>query len=107
MPITHGPTVLSIAIQLFWECQLLILHFNSNSNIDQLGIGLGAVLNSQSQNQMSSASHHISQQVSPELSEALRFQEQRIEQALRMHGNDPRALGFALGAHQQASAHNQ
>lgn len=30
-----------------------------------------------------------------DLSEALRFQEQRLEQALRLHG-DPRALGFTL-----------
>lgn len=34
-------------------------------------------------------------QVSPDLTEALRLQEQRLEQALRLHG-DPRALGFSL-----------
>lgn len=54
-------------------------------------------------------SHQLGQHVSPELSEALRFQEQRLEQALRLHGNDPRALGFALGNHQAQShpGHNQ
>lgn len=44
--------------------------------------------------------HQIGQHVSPEITEALRFQEQRLEQALRLHGNDPRALGFSLGNHQ-------
>lgn len=38
-------------------------------------------------------------QVSPDLTEALRLQEQRLEQALRLHG-DPRALGFSLPNHQ-------
>lgn len=38
--------------------------------------------------------HH--NQVSPDLSEALRLQEQRLEQALRLHGGDPRTLGFSL-----------
>lgn len=38
-------------------------------------------------------------QVSPDLSEALRLQEQRLEQALRLHG-DPRALGFSLSSQQ-------
>lgn len=38
-------------------------------------------------------------QVSPDLTEALRLQEQRLEQALRLHG-DPRALGFSLSNHQ-------
>lgn len=31
-----------------------------------------------------------------DLSEALRLQEQRLEQALRLHGGDPRALGFPI-----------
>lgn len=39
-------------------------------------------------------------QVSPDLTEALRLQEQRLEQALRLHG-DPRALGFSLSSSQQ------
>ncbi|KAK0175748.1 hypothetical protein PV327_009475 [Microctonus hyperodae] len=45
--------------------------------------------------------HHANQQLSqpdsmsPDLGEALRLQEQRLEQALRLHG-DPRALGFTL-----------
>ncbi|KAK9506226.1 hypothetical protein O3M35_008200 [Rhynocoris fuscipes] len=39
-------------------------------------------------------------QVSPDLTEALRLQEQRLEQALRLHG-DPRALGFSLSSTQQ------
>lgn len=39
--------------------------------------------------------HHAAGQVSPDLTEALRLQEQRLEQALRLHG-DPRALGFSL-----------
>lgn len=39
-------------------------------------------------------------QVSPDLTEALRLQEQRLEQALRLHG-DPRALGFSLSNSQQ------
>ncbi|ENN80652.1 hypothetical protein YQE_02939, partial [Dendroctonus ponderosae] len=38
-----------------------------------------------------------SQQLSPDLTEALRLQEQRLEQALRLHGSDPRSLGFSLG----------
>ncbi|XP_060533035.1 uncharacterized protein LOC132706014 isoform X2 [Cylas formicarius] len=46
-----------------------------------------------------------SQQLSPDLTEALRLQEQRLEQALRLHGSDPRSLGFSLGGssggHQQ------
>ncbi|KAJ8686620.1 hypothetical protein QAD02_022414 [Eretmocerus hayati] len=47
--------------------------------------------------------HHTNQQLSqqdsltPDLGEALRLQEQRIEQALRLHGHgDPRALSFSL-----------
>ncbi|BES87628.1 Zinc finger, C2H2 type [Nesidiocoris tenuis] len=40
--------------------------------------------------------HHAAGQVSPDLTEALRLQEQRLEQALRLHGGDPRALGFSL-----------
>ncbi|XP_025154046.1 zinc finger protein 628 isoform X17 [Harpegnathos saltator] len=45
--------------------------------------------------------HHTNQQMSqqdtlsPDLGEALRLQEQRLEQALRLHG-DPRALSFTL-----------
>lgn len=42
-----------------------------------------------------------SQQLSPDLSEALRLQEQRLEQALRLHGSDPRSLGFSLSTQQQ------
>lgn len=63
--------------------------------------------NAQAQNQQlsSGGSHQLTQQVSPELSEALRFQEQRLEQALRLHGGDPRALGFALSNHQQNQQH--
>lgn len=62
----------------------------------------------QNQNPLIGA-HQLGQHVSPELTEALRFQEQRLEQALRLHGNDPRALGFALNNHQnqQHPAHNQ
>lgn len=45
------------------------------------------------------------QQVSPDLSEALRLQEQRLEQALRLHGGDPRALGFPLTNHTQSQQH--
>lgn len=45
------------------------------------------------------AYHHQSQ-VSPELTEALRLQEQRLEQALRIHG-DPRTLGFSFANSQQ------
>ncbi|XP_034180248.1 zinc finger protein datilografo isoform X16 [Osmia lignaria lignaria] len=45
--------------------------------------------------------HHTNQQMSqqdtlpPDLGEALRLQEQRLEQALRLHG-DPRALSFTI-----------
>lgn len=39
--------------------------------------------------------NNIHNQLSPDLSEALRLQEQRLEQALRLHG-DPRVLGFSL-----------
>ncbi|XP_049824673.1 histone-lysine N-methyltransferase PRDM9 isoform X4 [Aethina tumida] len=42
-----------------------------------------------------------SQQLSPDLTEALRLQEQRLEQALRLHGSDPRSLGFSLSSTQQ------
>ncbi|XP_050502884.1 uncharacterized protein LOC114338464 isoform X6 [Diabrotica virgifera virgifera] len=42
-----------------------------------------------------------SQQLSPDLTEALRLQEQRLEQALRLHGSDPRTLGFPLSTQQQ------
>ncbi|GJQ79729.1 hypothetical protein Trydic_g23208 [Trypoxylus dichotomus] len=42
-----------------------------------------------------------SQQLSPDLTEALRLQEQRLEQALRLHGSDPRSLGFSLSGQQQ------
>ncbi|XP_068902120.1 uncharacterized protein [Tenebrio molitor] len=42
-----------------------------------------------------------SQQLSPDLTEALRLQEQRLEQALRLHGSDPRSLGFSLSSQQQ------
>lgn len=41
------------------------------------------------------------QQLSPDLTEALRLQEQRLEQALRLHGSDPRSLGFSLSSQQQ------
>lgn len=44
--------------------------------------------------------YHHQSQVSPELTEALRLQEQRLEQALRIHG-DPRALGFPFTNAQQ------
>ncbi|XP_054269149.1 zinc finger protein 629-like isoform X3 [Macrosteles quadrilineatus] len=43
---------------------------------------------------------HHQGQVSPDLTEALRLQEQRLEQALRLHGGDPRALGFSLSTQQ-------
>lgn len=42
-----------------------------------------------------------SQQLSPDITEALRLQEQRLEQALRLHGSDPRSLGFTLSSQQQ------
>uniref|UniRef100_A0A336L4C6 CSON002873 protein n=1 Tax=Culicoides sonorensis TaxID=179676 RepID=A0A336L4C6_CULSO len=51
----------------------------------------------QQQNQLNS-------QVSPELSEALRLHEQRLEQALRLQGSDPRSLGFPLSS--QTAQHN-
>lgn len=47
-----------------------------------------AVSNERNQN-------NIHSQLSPDLTEALRLQEQRLEQALRLHG-DPRVLGFSL-----------
>ncbi|XP_039285489.1 uncharacterized protein LOC111043827 [Nilaparvata lugens] len=40
--------------------------------------------------------YHHQNQVPADLSEALRMQEQRIEQALRLSGGDPRALGLTL-----------
>ncbi|XP_063219168.1 flt3-interacting zinc finger protein 1-like isoform X3 [Bacillus rossius redtenbacheri] len=49
--------------------------------------------------------HH--NQVSPDLSEALRLQEQRLEQALRLHGGDPRALGFSLSSSAGSSQSQQ
>jgi len=49
--------------------------------------------------------HH--NQVSPDLSEALRLQEQRLEQALRLHGGDPRALGFSLSSSSGNSQNQQ
>lgn len=45
-------------------------------------------------------------QVSPELTEALRLHEQRLEQALRLQGTDPRNLGFPLTSQAQHPAHN-
>ncbi|EEB11113.1 zinc finger protein, putative [Pediculus humanus corporis] len=39
--------------------------------------------------------NNMHNQLSPDLTEALRLQEQRLEQALRLHG-DPRVLGFSL-----------
>lgn len=62
---------------------------------------------SQQQNQQNVQQQQPSQ-VSPELSEALRLQEQRLEQALRLHGGDPRALGFPLNhqPHPAAQHHN-
>lgn len=41
--------------------------------------------------------NNLHSQISPDLTEALRLQEQRLEQALRLHG-DPRVLGFSLNA---------
>lgn len=40
--------------------------------------------------------NNLHSQLSPDLTEALRLQEQRLEQALRLHGGDPRVLGFSL-----------
>ncbi|VEN43121.1 unnamed protein product [Callosobruchus maculatus] len=42
-----------------------------------------------------------SQQISPDITEALRIQEQRLEQVMRLHGSDPRSLGFSLSSQQQ------
>ena len=39
--------------------------------------------------------NNIHSQMTPDITEALRLQEQRLEQALRLHG-DPRVLGFSL-----------
>lgn len=47
--------------------------------------------------------NNIHSQLSPDLTEALRLQEQRLEQALRLHG-DPRVLGFSLNAASAAAA---
>jgi len=44
-------------------------------------------------------------QLSPDITEALRQQEQRLEQALRLHG-DPRVLGFSLNAAAAVNAAN-
>ncbi|KYM84108.1 hypothetical protein ALC53_05485 [Atta colombica] len=57
--------------------------------------------------------HHTNQQMSqqdtltPDLGEALRLQEQRLEQALRLHGGDPRALSFTLAQHVVNQQSNQ
>ncbi|XP_046671635.1 transcriptional repressor CTCF-like isoform X4 [Homalodisca vitripennis] len=51
------------------------------------------------QHPMQAGYQHHQGQVSPDLTEALRLQEQRLEQALRLHG-DPRALGFSLSSQQ-------
>lgn len=51
------------------------------------------------QHPMQGGYQHHQGQVSPDLTEALRLQEQRLEQALRLHG-DPRALGFSLSSQQ-------
>lgn len=48
--------------------------------------------------------NQLNSQVSPELSEALRLHEQRLQEALRLQGNDPRSLGFPLTS--QTSQHN-
>ncbi|XP_037045534.1 uncharacterized protein LOC119080990 isoform X3 [Bradysia coprophila] len=45
-------------------------------------------------------------QVTSDMADALRLQEQRLEQALRLHGGDPRAaLGFSLASHNQSQQH--
>lgn len=49
--------------------------------------------------------NNLHSQLSPDLTEALRLQEQRLEQALRLHG-DPRVLGFSLNAASAANVTN-
>ncbi|XP_063705290.1 uncharacterized protein LOC134834510 isoform X2 [Culicoides brevitarsis] len=56
------------------------------------------------QQQSQPTQNQLNSQVSPELSEALRLHEQRLEQALRLQGSDPRALGFSLAG--QTAQHN-
>ncbi|XP_014262387.1 zinc finger protein 629 isoform X2 [Cimex lectularius] len=66
---------------------------NGNGNA---GTGNGSQGNQGGQNTPApTPQYHHTGQVSPDLTEALRLQEQRLEQALRLHG-DPRALGFSL-----------
>lgn len=57
--------------------------------------GDNPALRAAAQHPMQGGHNYHQGQVSPDLTEALRLQEQRLEQALRIHG-DPRALGFSL-----------
>ena len=51
----------------------------------------------QHQQQQQQQQHHQNQHtISTELNEALRYQEHRLEQALRLHNSEPRTLNFSL-----------
>lgn len=76
---------------------------NANNNLQSMhGISTHNMMTNQNTlvNGGQHHSYHHQSQVSPELTEALRLQEQRLEQALRIHG-DPRSLGFPFANAQQ------
>lgn len=84
----------SAAVQ---QQQQNVLQPQQNAAINYNAMAQGQLMNGQNP-----YDHHQNPvQISPELSEALRLQEQRLEQALRLHGGDPRALGFTFGNTQQ------
>ncbi|XP_066995459.1 uncharacterized protein [Anabrus simplex] len=70
---------------------------------------MGSAAHNGGSNNGSGMNHHHAHhnQVSPDLSEALRLQEQRLEQALRLHGGDPRTLGFPLSSGSSGNSQSQ
>lgn len=83
----------------FWQCSsynyLFFLFFKALPQLNQQENSSPLRHNGNYQGHQGQAS-----QLSPDLTEALRLQEQRLEQALRLHG-DPRTLGFSLTNQQQ------
>lgn len=76
---------------------------NTGNNLQSAMHGISTHNMMSNQNTLVNGQHHPyhhQSQVSSELTEALRLQEQRLEQALRIHG-DPRALGFPFANAQQ------
>lgn len=77
---------------------------NQSNNQQQVHQPNQSHQNNPQQSAASAQQNQLNSQVSPELSEALRLHEQRLEQALRLQGGDPRTLGFSLAG--QTAQHN-